>query len=358
MAKYRVIYGDGEEPEKKQPIDDPERLLQTGGTQTFQLFSKQKENLFHIDRNSLVKNSVVTFPVYKQQGTAFSVALKADAASPKKLTDEILQNILNDSSFEILIRKSDIPHYYEYLKTSPEGDSLPENEQIIRKAVLIKETSKVVVKDLFDDPRSGQKINEMKDSISQIVNALHDSKDMIYSLMSLIKHDYYTYTHCVNVAVLAVGLGMRIGLNEEELSNIGIGAMIHDIGKTVIPADILNKQGKLNIDEYRRIKEHVREGRKILDETSGIPVEAYDAVLQHHEKLSGKGYPFNLNGNDISLFGRLTGIADCYDSLTTSRPNRAAFDPFHALMIISREKDDYDIKFLTEFIKMLGKIKS
>ncbi|MBI3592887.1 MAG: HD domain-containing protein [Nitrospirae bacterium] len=133
--------------------------------------------------------------------------------------------------------------------------------------------------------------------------------------------------------------------------------MLHDIGKSAISHEILHKQGKLDDTEYRIIKNHVIEGEKILRAHKEFPTESLSAVLQHHEKLSGKGYPFKLSGNEIKPFGRIAAIADCYDALTTQRPYKQAFTPFYALSIVAKETGEYDPDLLKIFIKMLGKIK-
>ncbi len=191
-----------------------------------------------------------------------------------------------------------------------------------------------------------------------MIDCILENNDAIYDLLSLRGYDYYTYTHSVNVAALSIGIGIAAGLKTGDVEKLGTGAMLHDIGKSAISHEILNKQGKLDENEYRMIKNHVFEGEKILRTYHReFPEEAFSAVLQHHEKLSGKGYPLRLSGPDIKLFGRITGIADCYDALTTQRPYKPAFTPFYALSIIAKETGDYDPELLRMFIRMLGKIK-
>ncbi len=155
----------------------------------------------------------------------------------------------------------------------------------------------------------------------------------------------------------SVGLGVAVNLPRPQIELLGMGAMLHDVGKSAIPGDILNKQGKLDDMEYMIIKTHVTEGEKILRSNPDVPPQAMPAALQHHEKLSGRGYPAGLKGTEINLFGRIVAIADCYDALTTKRPYKAPMTPFYALSIIAKETGDYDQELLKVFIKMLGKIK-
>ncbi|HAK89609.1 MAG TPA: hypothetical protein DHV16_00550 [Nitrospiraceae bacterium] len=353
--KYRII--DHDRPAaftevKKRPADD-------AATEAVRLkeFSHRKSTFFNIARNSIFPGTTINFSLYTQKIRDFEVFVSADNEKPVLIGDDTMQNIFQTPS-ELVIENNAVPAYNKYLNSLMDTSNLPEDEAIYRKAVVIKENSKVVMKDLLDDPRSGEKIKEVKNAVGSITDSLLENIDLIYSMLSLTKYDYYTYTHCVNVAVLSVGLGIAVGgMTGEELKTLGTGAMLHDVGKTVIAPEILNKQGSLDAYEYRALQEHVKEGEKLLRESKEILPEAYGPVTQHHEKLSGKGYPYGLRGEEISLFGRITGIADCYDALTTKRSYKQAFSPYEALKVVSKEKENYDPDLLMEFIKMLGKVK-
>jgi HD-GYP domain-containing protein (c-di-GMP phosphodiesterase class II) len=320
-------------------------------------FSHRKNTFFNIAKNSILPGSTVNFKIYIQKAMDFEVFIDADNERPVLIDNDRAWNISQIPS-ELAIENNDIAAYKTYLQSLTDASKLAEDETIYRKAVVIKENSKIVMKDILEDPRSGEKIKEVKNAVGSITDSLLENPDLIYSMLSLTKYDYYTYTHCVNVAVLSVGLGIAIGgMATEEVKTLGIGAMLHDIGKTAIAPEILNKQGRLNDYEYRVIQGHVKEGEKLLQGVKEIPAEAHEAVVQHHEKLSGRGYPYGLSGKEIGLFGRITAIADCYDALTTKRPYKQAFSPYEALKIISKDEHDYDPELLIEFVKMLGKVK-
>ncbi|MBF0560379.1 MAG: HD domain-containing protein, partial [Nitrospirae bacterium] len=261
-----------------------------------------------------------------------------------------------DEDSDVLINKAAVPLYEEYLKSLSKAEVSSGEEKQRIKAVLVKEHSKIVVKDVLENPLSREKIKLITDLVGDTINCIFENKDAIYDLLTLKKHDYNTYMHSVNVAALSIGLASAIGLDKDKIEKLGIGAMLHDIGKMTLPTDLLNKEGKMNNTEYQSYKGHVLEGVKILKKFDEISQETLTAVLQHHEKLSGKGYPLGLRGDDIKLFGRITGIADCYDALTTPMPNRYSLDAFRALSVIAKEKEDYDLKLLKEFVAMLGKL--
>jgi HD-GYP domain-containing protein (c-di-GMP phosphodiesterase class II) len=340
-----------EERKKPEPRDDSSLDLKE-----LRDFSFKKSVYFQIDRDSIVKDTVVNFGLIRQKGTDFETIVKADSKSPARIDGEAWSRLAADAACEIVIEKTAISRYHEYL-SSLSTVHLPENERIRKKAIAIKENSKILMKELLDDPRSGEKIKEIRGMTDTIADSLLENREMIYSMLTLSKYDYYTYTHCVNVSILSIGLGIAAGLKEDDIRKLGIGAMLHDIGKTGIPPELLNKQGRLDEYEYKRIKEHVNEGENILRGHHDIPEISYGAVLQHHEKISGKGYPRGLKDKEIGLFGRISAIADCYDALTTRRPYKPAFTPYEALNIISGEKKDYDPNLLAEFVKMLGKMK-
>lgn len=178
------------------------------------------------------------------------------------------------------------------------------------------------------------KMESTKLLIANIVEQLLENKDAIVNLIDLKFFDDYTFFHSVNVAVLSVVVGVGMGLDKESLYNLGLGAVLHDIGKIFIDVDILNKQGKLTTDEYEIIKKHSEYGYKFLKESYEIPTASYVAVLHHHEKFNGGGYPTGISKEKISLLGRIICVADVYDALTSNRSYRKALLPSEAMEYI------------------------
>jgi putative nucleotidyltransferase with HDIG domain len=317
----------------------------------FKQYSFHKEEHHQIDKNLLLPDTSIYFSLFVLDKFDIKSIVEASEKSPAVINESML-----NTPGDFLIKKSDIPLYHDYLNSLLKQKAVSDKDTNI-KAMAIKENSKIVIKSLLDDPRSGEKIKESNAIVNNMIDCMLENRDAIYNLLTLRGYDYYTYTHSVNVGALSIGLGIAIDLKREDIEKLGMGAILHDIGKSAITHEILNKQGKLNETEYRMMKNHVIEGEKILRTHKEIPGESFDAVLQHHEKLTGKGYPFHLFGNSIKLFGRIAAIADCYDALTTQRPYKPAFTPFYALSLISKETGDYDQSLLKAFIKMLGKIR-
>lgn len=317
----------------------------------FKNYSDLKENFYQIDRALIVPGIEVDFSIYLVENLNISKVVDASPEKPSMIYDDTIPE-----GGDILIKKEDLALFREYVEfLEKKLDILSEKKEI--KYKIIKETAKTLVIEVLNEPRSGEKIKKMETVVNNIIDTIFNDSSSIYNLVTLKSYDYYTYTHSVNVGVLSIGLGVEIKLNRDSLFKLGMGAILHDVGKSQIPHEILNKQGKLNTTEYNIIKQHVLLGYEILKEHREIPGESFIAVLQHHERISGKGYPFGIKGSDIKLFGRISAIADCYDALTTRRPYRPPLTPYFALSVMVREKDDHDFELLKSFIKMLGKIK-
>ncbi len=130
---------------------------------------------------------------------------------------------------------------------------------------------------------------------------------------------------------------------------------MHDIGKCSIDQRILNKPGTLTAEEFKNIQHHVVASKELLkDSDIQIPKNSLHTILQHHEKLSGSGYPYKLKGDQVHLYGRIGAIVDFYDALTTDRPYKKSYTPFEAFQLLSEVKEDYDQQLIKTFIVMLG----
>lgn len=192
-------------------------------------------------------------------------------------------------------------------------------------------------------------INESKELIKNIVESIINTRNLMVNIIDIKVFDDYTYYHSTNVAVLSIVLGISMGLRKELLYDLGLGALLHDIGKVFINKNILNKNGKLTKDEYNLIKEHTTLGYNYLNKNVSLPTRAYLSVLQHHERFDGSGYPNNLKGKDISIFGKIIAIADVYDALTSDRPYRKALLPSEAVEYLMASGGSM---FDTELIKI------
>ena len=332
------------------------RFLRQAGDEVsieaFKKYSFNKEQFHQVDTNLIMPGTKINFGLYVPNRFNFSPLIEASDESPA-VVDSSIFTLADD----VVIKKSDLLRYHEYIGTLRHSAELPESDKLRIRTLALKEITKIVLQDFFADPGSGEKMKEINTMVNHIIECIMENGDVIYTLLSLKGYDYYTYTHSVNVAALSVGLGIAIGLKRDDIEKLGVGALLHDIGKSAISHEILNMQGRLSDVQFNIFKNHVVEGEKIMRAHKSFPEESFSAIMQHHEKLSGKGYPYGLSGEKILLFGRISAIADYYDVLTTRRYYKVAYQPFQALLKMSGETGNYDSDLLMTFIKMLGKVK-
>lgn len=196
---------------------------------------------------------------------------------------------------------------------------------------------------------------ELSNKIENIVDELLENKNVMVNMVDLKSFDNYTYAHSVNVAVLSVIIGITLGLKRNTLSKLGLGAILHDIGKVFINKGILNKPGKLTEKEFAEIKAHSFLGYKYIREKFRIPSDSYDAILEHHERYDGTGYPDSKTGDDITVFGRIVAIADVYDALTSQRPYRSAMNPSDSLeYIMGNSGSAFDSDLVEVFVRKIA----
>ncbi|TCP55580.1 HD-GYP domain-containing protein (c-di-GMP phosphodiesterase class II) [Tumebacillus sp. BK434] len=196
------------------------------------------------------------------------------------------------------------------------------------------------------NPRLGR---EFRGVFEDILYDLQSKKQVMLQLTGIYTTDNYLYSHSVNVGIYSAALGMALGLKRDALIDLGIGALLHDIGKTMVPMEILMKPGKLTDEEYALMKQHAFWGYEILKEHDDIPLISAHCALQHHERLDGSGYPRSLQGDGIHLYGQIVGIADVYDALTSNRVYRKAYLPHEALEILFASTGQFDGDLIRKF---------
>ena len=170
--------------------------------------------------------------------------------------------------------------------------------------------------------------------IKMIIDDLSDHEDAMIMLTNISVMDDYLFQHSLNVCIYTTLLGMAYGYHREDLNTLALGALLHDIGKTQIPLDLLRKNGKLTDNEFNQMKKHTEYGFYLLKEEPNISLVTAHCAFQHHERLNGTGYPRGIEGNDIHDYARWIGLVDSYDAMTTHRVYRKALLPHQAMEIL------------------------
>jgi HD-GYP domain-containing protein (c-di-GMP phosphodiesterase class II) len=216
------------------------------------------------------------------------------------------------------------------------------------------------IKKIFTEATAGSgfiktRNEDIKKQVDIIVDELLDNKHMMVNMIDLKCFDNYTYSHSVNVAVLSLIIGVALGLDRHSLSRLGLGAILHDIGKVFIDKDILNKPGPLTDEEFTEMKKHSQLGYVYAKEKFQLPAASYSGIIDHHEKYNGSGYPNAKAGNLISLFGRIIIIADIYDALSSERPYRKAMSPSESMeYILGNSETFFDPHLVEVFIRKVA----
>lgn len=170
-----------------------------------------------------------------------------------------------------------------------------------------------------------KKIDELKLLIEDVVDEIVRNKDCVIQLSNLKSYDNNTYEHSLDVARISTLIGANMGMEKAKLIQLCEAAILHDVGKTAIPSEVINKKGKLTAEEYDDVKWHSTYGYEIVKRTGRFEAPVYVAILQHHESFDGTGYPNGLIGDKISLLARIIAIADVYSAMTSARPYKEAF---------------------------------
>jgi putative nucleotidyltransferase with HDIG domain len=270
-------------------------------------------------------------------------------------TDSTRHKLLESKVIKLFIKPGErnlYQHYIEQnLNTIIRDRQVPEP----KKAGIIYETSKSLVKDVLANPTLGDNIKRSKELVSNTVDFILRGREAFLNLLKITSFDYYTYTHSVNVCTFTIALAQKIGINDHRhLSELGVGALLHDIGKVKIPERIIRKKSALSPAEFAVMKKHPGFGNEILKETNLLIEDSYIPVMQHHERMDGSGYPRGLNKNLIHDYGRMIAVADVFDALTTERVYQSAIATYPALKLMYESTGHFDQKLLREFTILMG----
>ncbi len=240
------------------------------------------------------------------------------------------------------------------IQTEPQRADL--RLEVERARVLHTEANRIV-RGLIQDVRLGKQVEleQIEPVVENIIDSVFRNQDALLPLARLKDHDNYTFQHSVSVSALLVSFGRGLKLERPIIKEIAIGGLLHDVGKAKVPDDILNKPAKLTEAEFAKMKSHVVQSILILQHTPGISRIALDVAAQHHERYDGTGYPNQLKGEQISLYGRMGAIVDVYDAITSDRCYHKGMAPTAALgRLLEWSKYHFDPELVRAYVKCVG----
>ncbi len=254
----------------------------------------------------------------------------------------------------------------EALAAAPDGAGPPRSEPApavkvpldteLAVAVGIYNDYLAIARDILQQVKAGGAVDvaASRAMVNEVISSAVRNRDALIALGKLRVHDAYTFTHGVNVSVLAVAFGASLGIAPTGLRELGLAGLFHDLGKTGVPDAILNKPGRLTPAEFARIREHPTLGRRLLA-GYGLPEAVLRGVAEHHEKSDGSGYPLGVCGDKVHPWGRILGVADVFDALTSRRSYKEAMLPTRALAVLYGMRGrDFPAETVERFIKFLG----
>lgn len=201
---------------------------------------------------------------------------------------------------------------------------------------------------------SNELIDESSRTVTEaLMSSLNNSKSASISLDILKVSDEYTFKHSVDVGAMSLILSKELGESREFMEHVALAGILHDIGKSKVPLEILNKTSKLDDEEWKIMQMHPIYGFQMICKIDNIPKCVKEGVIQHHEAMDGSGYPLGLKGDKIGKIAKILTIADVYDALVTQRPYKEAKSPSVALEILMGMFNKFDIDMLTTFIKCI-----
>lgn len=318
--------------------------------------SKQADgpvSFFPVPPIMLFPNAMGTFSVHLWQGGDFVLYTR----SGQRFSETHRKRLHDNGVKEVYVQSAEKHLYEEFLEQNLGKILQDENLPASERSRIFYEASESVVKDIFVKKLPASIPHEHFERIRSIVSNSIDflaHNGSLAALAPFISHDYKTYTHCMHVFIFTVAILNTYSLSEKELFECGLGAMLHDVGKTRIPRSILNKRGSLTTEERDKIMSHPMHGISMCTQLP-LSQNTINCILFHHEKMDGSGYPAGLAGPDIPLPVRVITISDIYDALTTARPYADAMPPYEALTLMRHEmREHLDMDVFKRLVAVLG----
>ncbi len=308
-----------------------------------------------ITKNALIEGTKIEFDLFLRNDVSGQARYILFCRADEQFSAAKQEQLLSKNTQKLYISTKDTDKYLIYQEANLKSIVDDKNKSSLEKSGALYQVAANITEELLDNPRTGKHIERASAWINNTVNHVLKNENTFSSLFEVTTHDYHTYTHSINMSVIGLLFGKYLSLNPHELDCLGTGMLLHDIGKVVIPQEIINKPGRLTKEEFSEIKKHPKAGLELLELKSNVDSLCLKIVSQHHENHDGTGYPYGLGGSDIHLFGSISRIIDVYDAMTSNRPYAVAKRPFAALAEMKAEMSNcFNEELLKEFICFLG----
>jgi putative nucleotidyltransferase with HDIG domain len=311
---------------------------------------KHSEDFVKVRLNSLNTREPIPLDLYVRLGEKQILYLRAGDS----MTAEQLQKFETKAPDSLFVKSADRPAFKTYVSSQLRNPRLNAEQ----KAIILRESSLTLIEELFESPDIQQALKQSQEIIGEFVELMGTEPDAMAHLIGLSTHDFYTYTHSLDVGIYSLGLARVLGFNKEELQLMGEGALFHDIGKRNVSVDIICKDGPLNDVEWAQMQKHPEYGLLILNEHNAKD-ELKACCFEHHESFAGNGYPQQLTAKEIHPMAKIVALTDTFDALTTQRSYNKPMKPAAALEFMKvKLAGRYDPEILNAMFEVLFQMQS
>lgn len=300
--------------------------------------------------HSLPPHKAIPFDLFVTIGGRIIHYLRAG----DKMSSAKLDHFERKAPEQFYILAAERANYQKFVRDGLLSDELDTKQ----KAQILRESTMVLVEELFERPDIERALQDARNVVEDFVSFMDSDAAAMVNLIGLSSHDFYTYNHSLDVSIYSLGLGQAVGFRGQDLRELGLGGLFHDIGKRYIPLEIICKNGPLNDEEWVMMQKHPQFGLKILSEHNSNE-NVIACAFEHHESMQGNGYPQKLTAEEIHPMARVVSVADTYDALTTKRSYNEPMKPTDAIQLMTGKLSGrWDPEVAKALVAIFQKLKS
>jgi HD-GYP domain-containing protein (c-di-GMP phosphodiesterase class II) len=309
------------------------------------------DDFIPIGTTCLTADQILAFDLYQSSGG--QMRLYRNRNYPYSQQD--LEDLLESDCDKLYVPESQKDQLYDYTRRRLPALLKDESIPVEDKLDILSETSVNILGRVLDNPMAPKEIRGVVGQCRNHVQAAFQGEKMCQGMAMERARAPFPIAHAISVANLALVLGLRCEITDpEQLHELGVGALLHEIGKTLIDRDYYYQPESKRLKTDPRLRQYPLVGRDMLDRTEAVPQGALKPVAEHQERLDGSGFPFSLKESQISVMGRIVAICDHYDEAINGRANNTKATPFEILNTMKENRGKFDARILIEFIRMLG----
>ena len=315
----------------------------------------EEGNFREINIEFLAKSGEESFDIFYKTDSFGNAKYVKFASTERKHQEKVLRLLEEGTEQDFYIHEEDLFKYYRCATNSLRAVMSNPDVPLKKKTEKIYEVSKGVMKEFFDNNVSEKILESSEEVMEMMEDCMSTAEVGFHGIAEITSKDYYTYTHSVNVGLYCMTFGLKRKMGRNDIRQLSLGGMLHDVGKSKIDYSLINKSGKLTDQEFEAMKAHAAEGSHIIAGMNCFADNVVRMAGEHHEKYKGGGYPTGKIGDEIHLYARICKIMDVYDALTTRRSYKKALSAFDTLIIMKKQmSNDFDPHLLQDFIRLMG----